>query len=190
MTIISREPAMLPHARRIYSSCLRFMRELPVDLPALPRREDAAEWVTLTEAAPLTSRVQQEKTDGLPFQLQDATPFRHRRRRGLKLPPPGRGPRVIQTGPVRIPVNGINNSRRKRKAPSIDLLMGLHGGKCSTPEDGTRSEDTWLRRFGPGCKRRLGFHVSAIPSSARRGTCTAAEWRSILPHSQESSDAT
>jgi hypothetical protein len=70
---------------------------------------------------------------------------------------------VIETGPVRIPVNGIDDSPRKRKAPSIYLFVGLHGGKCSTPENDSQSEDAWLRRFGLGRNRRLGVHASTIP---------------------------
>jgi hypothetical protein len=118
---------------------LRFMRELPVDLPALLWREDATERATLTEATPLLPRIEQEEADSLPFQIQNSAPFRHRRRRGLTEPPSARGPGALETEPGGIPVDGVHNGPRKRKTPSIYLLMGLHGRKCSTSEAGTQS---------------------------------------------------
>jgi hypothetical protein len=50
------------------------------------------------------------------------------------VPAPARGPGTLDTDPEGIPVNGVDNGPRKRKAPSIYLFMGLHGKKCSIPE--------------------------------------------------------
>ena len=179
---------MPPQARRMCSSCVMFMRELPVDLPALPRYEDAAERVALTETASLFSRIQQEKTNRFPFAFQDAAPFRYCRRWSLKLPPSARGPRALEAGPGGIPVNGIHNSARERKAPSIDLLMGLHGSKCSTPEGSTQSVD---RSPCPGHdNRRLPrprvrpqptpWHPSEHDPARGDPSCWARGWRCAL----------
>ena len=132
---------MLPQARRMCSSCLRFMREPPGDLPALPRRKDPAERAALAEAPPLLPRIKQEGTDLIPLQLQDAAPFHNRRRRALKAPPPARLPGSLEAGPGGIPVDGIRNGPRKREAPPIYLFMGLHGAKCSTPGNGDQKRE-------------------------------------------------
>ena len=136
---------MLPQARRTCSSCLRFMREPPVDLPALPRREDAAERAALAEASPLLPWIEQEGTDLIPLQLQDAAPFHDRRRRALKAPPPARLPGSLEAGPGGIPVDGIRNGPRKREAPPIYLFMALHGAKCSTPRNGDQKREKGRR---------------------------------------------
>jgi hypothetical protein len=134
------------------SSCLRFMRDPPVDLPALSGRKDPAERAALAEAPPLLPRIEQVWADRLPLQPQDATPFLHRRRRSLLIPPPARGPSPLEIDPGRIPVDDIGDGLRQREAPSIYLFMGLHSIESSIRESGDqhpfgsqRSESQSLR---------------------------------------------
>ena len=55
----------------------------------------------------------------------------------------------------------------------------------------TRGEITYLwvevlGRSGRALAPALGVHPSAIPKAARRGGLTAAAWRRLLPHGEES----
>ena len=115
---------------------------------------------------------------------------------GVNRPRPGPrhgGQAGHEVGPVAV----IAEERGPLNPARHDVVEGRVGVEAWLPgHDAGQSSTSRHRMQRPvlvrttGCKRRLGFHANAIPSSAQRGTCTAAEWRSILPHSQESSDAT
>ncbi len=132
---ISRQRAMLPQARRRCSSCLRFIRKPPVDLPALPGRKDPAEWAALPKATPLFPRIEQDRTDRFPLHPEDAAPFLHSRRGGLPAPALARHPGALEPHPGGIPVDGLDNGLRQRQAPLIDLFVRFHGYERSTSEN-------------------------------------------------------
>ena len=108
-----------------------FTRESPVNLPALPGREDATEGIALAKALSTLSRIEKGGPDFRPFPLQYVVPFRDRRRWGVEQPPGARPPRSGKARQRRIPVDGLGDNLRQGEAPAVDFFVRLHGANVA-----------------------------------------------------------